>query len=243
MMPLFSLGKKKEAPGAPSPMAGPPSQPSQQDNLAQLVISMRQQGLDNNQIVQYLQRSGYNSNQIFDALSQADLRSAAPDQFNPDDSAPFPGSNLQPMRQGMPQMQQPQMAPPQMSPPPMQQSMPPPPMPSHDLPDNHEQIEELVETVIDEKWEEFSKNINKIIEWKNSTEAKIASIEQQFKDLKELFDKLHTAIIGKITEYDQNIRNVDTDIKAMEKVFQKILPTFTDNVSELSRITKNLKKP
>jgi hypothetical protein len=241
MMPLFSLGKKKEAPVAPAPLAGPPGQPSPQDNLAHLIISMRQQGLDNNQIVQYLQRSGYNSNQIFDALSQADLRSAAPDQFNPDDSAPFPGGELQPLHAGMPQ---PQMAPQSMSPPPReQQSMPPPPMPSHDLPDNREQIEELVETVIDEKWEEFSKNINKIVDWKNSTEAKIASIEQQFKDLKEIFDKLHTAIIGKITEYDQNIKNVDTDIKAMEKVFQKILPTFTENVSELSRITKNLKKP
>ena len=29
--------------------------------------------------------------------------------------------------------------------------------------------------------------------------------------------------------------------KAMEKVFQKILPTFTENVQELSRLTKTMR--
>ncbi len=44
-------------------------------------------------------------------------------------------------------------------------------------------------------------------------------------------------------EYDQNILNVGTEIKVMEKVFQKVLPTLTENVNELSRITKGMKKP
>ena len=40
----------------------------------------------------------------------------------------------------------------------------------------------------------------------------------------------------------KNILEVGTEIKAMEKVFQKVLPTFTSTVNELSRITGNLKK-
>jgi septation ring formation regulator EzrA len=98
-------------------------------------------------------------------------------------------------------------------------------------------IEEIAEAIIDEKWEELIKNLNKISEWRDQTENKISRIEQQFADLKDNFDKLHKAIIGKIGEYDQNIINVATEIKAMEKVFQKILPTFTENVNELARIT------
>jgi hypothetical protein len=99
-------------------------------------------------------------------------------------------------------------------------------------------IEEIAEAIIDEKWEELIKNLNRISEWRDQTENKISRLEQQFIDLKDNFDKLHKAVIGKIGEYDQNIINVATEIKAMEKVFQKILPTFTENVNELSRITQ-----
>ncbi|MFP4423600.1 MAG: proline-rich domain-containing protein [Candidatus Woesearchaeota archaeon] len=100
-------------------------------------------------------------------------------------------------------------------------------------------IEEIAEAIIDEKWDELVKNLNKISEWKDKTEEKINKFEQELQDVRESFDKLHKAIIGKIGEYDQNILNVGTEIKAMERVFQKILPTFTENVNELSRITKD----
>ncbi len=48
--------------------------------------------------------------------------------------------------------------------------------------------------------------------------------------------------MSKISVYDQNIRNVGVDIKAMEQVFQRILPKFTDNVNKLSRITDSVSK-
>ena len=43
-------------------------------------------------------------------------------------------------------------------------------------------------------------------------------------------------------EYDKNMKEVGTDIKALETVFKKILPSFTENVAELSRITKRVKE-
>ena len=46
-------------------------------------------------------------------------------------------------------------------------------------------------------------------------------------DLKSDFDGLHKAILGKIGEYDKNLVNIGTDIKAMEKVFQKVIPILT----------------
>lgn len=185
------------------------------------VKAMRTKGFDNNQIVQALQRNGYSSTQIFDALNQADLASGAPQQD-----------------------------------PPSMQGAPPPPGgaydPNQQAPEGYdssggygfgnEEIEELVESIIDEKWEELAKDINKIVEWKNDVEMKINKLEQRFESLKEEFDKLHQAIIGKIGEYDKNILAVGAEIKAMEKVFSKVLPIFTENVNELSRITQAVKK-
>lgn len=102
-----------------------------------------------------------------------------------------------------------------------------------------ERIEEIAEAIIDEKWNELIRDINKVIEWKERTDGDIKKIQQEIENLKERFDSLHQGILGKISEYDQNLSNVGTEIKAMEMTFQKILPTFTENVSKLDRLVKN----
>jgi len=128
----------------------------------------------------------------------------------------------------------------------MDQQMPPMPMPSRGpaMPQPTAPTttnEELIEAIIDEKWNELVKDITKILEWKTSAESKISKIEQQVVDLRNEFDKLHTAIVGKIGDYDKHILDVGAEIQSMEKVFAKVLPVFTQNVSELTRITDDLK--
>ncbi|MBN2459314.1 hypothetical protein JXB28_03430 [Candidatus Woesearchaeota archaeon] len=190
------------------------------DNLPiDQVRAMRIKGFDNNQIVQALQRNGYSSTQIFDALNQADLVSGAP-AFQGGSNAPLPsgaGDASQGLGQGYEEGG----------------SM---------VGMGNEEVEELIESVIEEKWDELGKDINKIVEWKNEVENKLARIEQRFESLQDSFDKLHQAVIGKIGEYDKNILEVGAEVKAMEKVFSKVLPLFTENVSELARITQALKK-
>lgn len=103
-------------------------------------------------------------------------------------------------------------------------------------PEERDKIEEVAEAIIDEKWNDLLKDINKVIEWKEKTESRISKMEQAFKDLKSSFDSLHQGMLGKISEYDKNITDVGVEIKAMEKVFQKVLPTFTENVNKLDRL-------
>lgn len=184
------------------------------------VKAMRSKGFDNNQIVQALQRNGYSSTQIFDALNQSELVTGAA----------FPGASFM-----------------------GDQS---PASSGYDMPEStesygggggmggasNEEVEELVESIIDEKWDVLSKDINKIVEWRNDVESRIAKMDQRFESLKDEFDKLHQALIGKIGEYDKNILEVGAEIKAMEKVFSKVLPLFTENVNELNRITQDIKK-
>ncbi|MBN1275248.1 hypothetical protein JXA12_03070 [Candidatus Woesearchaeota archaeon] len=186
----------------------PPGLPLEQ------VKAMQSQGLSNNQVIQALQRDGYTSTQIFDAMNEAHLTTGAP--------APRTGDT----------MQQPPF-PPSASPSP---SAPPTPPAG-----SGSSVEETVEAIIDEKWNELVKDITTIIEWKNQAQNTIISIEQQFKDLKDQFDKLHQALIAKIGEYDKNILDVGAEVKAMEKVFSKVLPVFTENVAELSKITKEMR--
>jgi hypothetical protein len=175
------------------------------------VKALKVRGFDNNQIVQALQRNGYSSTQIFDALNQSEL-------VNPG----------QPTQYGMN---------PTASTPQYQQNAP---APQEEEEVSDKQIEEMVETIVEEKWQAASKDQAKMQEWKSEMESKIAKMEQRMDELQSSFDKLQQAVVGKVGEYDKNILAVGAELKAMEKVFSKVLPVFTENVNELNRITQTL---
>lgn len=186
------------------------------DTPTNFVLSMRAQGLSNNQIIQSLQRESYNSQQIADAMAQADIKYSAEGQ-QPSDSYNYPYPQEQP-------------------------SMPSEQQYSQNYGISAETIQPLVEAIIEEKWEELVKNVSKLAEWRDSVEQRLSVVEDQAKSLKDSFDKLHTSLLEKLGEYDQTMSSVGTDVKAMEQAFKKILPGFLENVAELSRITDDMKK-
>jgi len=208
-MAIFDFGKKKEkevpvAPGTPIDQ----------------VMALKQQGMGNDQIIPEMERQGYNSSQIFDALNQANISGAALEQ---------PPAMGMPPTQNVPQDQPYSNPQQQLGQPPQQELM------------TKEQIEEIAEAIIDEKWKEFEHDIRIIIDWKDKTESRVAQVEQQVKDLTSSLSNMQKSLIGKISQYDSNITDVGTEIKAMEKVFQKILPSLTENVNKLDRMTKSSK--
>ncbi len=230
-MPMGELPPQPQAPNAP------------QGTPIEQILTMQRQGLSNYQVIQTLQHQGFSSQQIFDAMNQASIKGGV---------APTPAEDMLPaeMDSGMmpsggpPTSRAPQMGQQPMHPPMAQQGqmgpMPPPGMPYP--PQASQGIEETVEAVVEEKWKELGSTLSKMNEWKDATEAKVNRIQQSIADLKSDMDNLHKAIVAKIGEYDQNILNVGTEIKAMEKVFSKVLPQFTENVNELSRVARNIKK-
>lgn len=192
------------------------------------ITQMRNQGLTNNQIIQNLQRQGYSNTQIFDAMNQVDTKMAvegmqqAPNQ-QASDNQPQSGLFTSPGQDAG-------------SPPPATNQV------RNIFSNDQTKIEELVETIIEEKWVELVNDVSKIVEWKNRVESKVVEMEVQLKTLNDKFSDLNQAVLGKINEYDKHIMEIGSDIKAMEKVFSKVLPVFTENVNELSRISKTFKE-
>jgi hypothetical protein len=223
-MPLF---KKKE----------PEPSPTQTTPIDQ-VMQLRQQGLNDNQIIQALQKDGFASAQIFDAMSQSDIKGGVSGTPTQDTTGQAPAA-VPAAAPG----QAPVPAPGQAPAVPVQPMAPPTEMisPQEDYGgETTERIEEIAEAIIDEKWEVLVKDIHKIVEWKDEMNSKMSKVESEVSDIREDFDKLHKAIISKIDEYDKNLSDVGSEIKAMNMVFQKVLPTFTENISTLARLTKNI---
>ncbi len=105
-----------------------------------------------------------------------------------------------------------------------------------------ENIEEIVDSVVEEKWTDLIKVVDEFKSWKESMEQRMLKIETEIKDVKENFKNLQEGVIGKIGEYDDHLVKIGSNVKAIEKVFQRIIPVFVENVNELDRIVKDLKK-
>jgi len=224
------FGKKKPVP-PPGPAPGTPGIPvapgKAPETPAQMVARMQGQGMQQTQIVEALGREGYSQTQIYDALDQASQMQKGGPATPPPMAGPTAG-------------QQP--GPPPGPPGPMPGPATPGPYvaPIAPTPQKQEQIDELIEKTVEEKWREFSGEIKKLEEFKKTVENRLAKVETQIENLDQKCDNLKNAIIAKIKDYDLSILNVGTEMKAMEQVFQKILPELQQNVSELSRITSKI---
>jgi len=189
------------------------------------VQQLRSQGLTDSIIMEELTNKGYNPDQVHQAITMVDSRDGNNNLSQNDLPLPPPGA-----------------ASPSMSSPPdrsyfNQASS------SNNLPGNiYERIEEIAETMIDEKWDELIAEVKKIVEWKTKFEEKQSALASDVVKLKEDFKTLHQGVLGKLEDYDTRMRDVGTELKAVGKVFKDVVPEFVENVKQLSSLTERAKK-
>lgn len=188
------------------------------DNQVQKVMAMRQRGMTDNQILQDLQNQGMSTQQIFDTMSQADLAAVG----DPGAEEPMEESGY---AEPYPQQEWAQ---------PAQEWSEPK--------EGEGRIHEIAEAIISEKWGEVTSEIRKVVSWKERVELDMQKMKDELASLKEEFGQLRQGILGKISEYDANMRDVSSELKAVHNVFKEVIPSFTENVGELSRLTKSMKK-
>lgn len=247
----MALFKKKKDEALPD--INPPPTPS--ETPTELVLNMRKQGMDNNAIIQALQARGFSSSQIFSALTQADQQAASQNPINQQSNQQANQQSYQQPQAPMPQPPQPSqplqgviptMSETQTTPTSMPQGLQPQALPTISQPGlqaQPEQIstEDVVEAIIDEKWNDLMKDIGKIVDWKNNIESRITRLEDNIKNMQENFDRLHRAIVSRVGEYDNHLLNIHGQLKAFETALSKFLPVFSENVQELSAVVKALK--
>jgi hypothetical protein len=193
------------------------------------VAQLREQGLTDSVIMEELSRKGYKADQIHSVLMQLD------NGFSDEDSAIPP--SMPPLPQGrvaMPMQASPNAA--------YARASSSEENSSPEIGNIYERMEEIVESTIDEKWDELIAEVKKIIEWKEKFEEEHRKQVSDIEKLKEDFKVLHQGVLGKLDDYDTRMGNVDTELRAVGKVFKDVVPQFVENVKELSFITDDLKK-
>jgi hypothetical protein len=181
------------------------------------IIEMRRQGMSNDQIISKLKTEGFNFSQIQNAMSQAEVKNAAvpgpADIPLPDVSLPEPTSEpAAPLAQ---------------------------PAPARTDKDD---IERLLEQIIEEKWKGVTNKLDAIESWKVGIEAKMGSIDKSLSTLNDRIDKVQSSAASKTDDYDRTMQDVQTEMKALEKIMGKLIPSMTDTIKELRDIADETKR-
>lgn len=178
------------------------------------VKQLRSQGLSDNQIIDELNGGGYALPQINDALAQAAIASP---EIEPEVMGPG-----------------------------VEEMGPPPALPGGAPQglgeDMYGRIEEIAESIIDEKWDLLVEEVKKIVEWKEKVDGELSGLKNAVGSLKEDFKELHQGVLGKLETYDERMMEVGTELKAVGKVFKDVVPEFVENVKELKSVTGKMGK-
>ena len=170
-----------------------------------------------------------------------------PPQMGPPQFGPGPMGPPQMGPMGPPQMGP--MGPPQMGPPQMGPMGPPEmgpmgfPGPSGIPPEGRPEgaSEELVESIVNERLKDFSTKLDNLENFRTNTKEDIQEMRDTLADVKEKYIALQEESSVRLEEYSKELENVGAQIKAMQKVLQKVFPAIAENVHELSQIVQDLK--
>jgi DNA-binding transcriptional MerR regulator len=186
----------------------------------QEVVDLRNQGMNNDQIINQLRAEGYEFQQIRDAMSQAELKNAASNQNSPAET--FPSGQMNDFT-------------------PFESNLSPEfsPAPGMEVKDRSvEEIERILEQIIEEKWSDVEDKLGVMEQWKNKVEKDIEKIASKVEDFKSRVDAIEVAITAKVDEYGKSMQEVSVEMQALEKVMGKLVPTLTDSIKELKEVTE-----
>ena len=194
------------------------------------VQRMSARGMSDKDIIKSLKTQGYSYEEIEQAMLQAVKEGVA----RPEQTAV---EKLQPPAQPQQQEQQAPLDfnsfnPPQEQPKPAEQNLP------DILPEESIEpeaiVEELVEGVVEEKWQKF--------------EARLKEYESQLADLKQRVEETGASGAGhvpsddgKFEELAGKLEDIEARVGGLEKAFKQFLPSLTRNIESLSRIIHEMK--
>lgn len=190
------------------------------------VSSMLSNGMSQQDIIDSLRQQGYDSTTIKNALVSALKNQHAQPNQQPQDN-PHETENMQP-QMTQPIRQQPVQRNNDSSPQNINGS-------------NMENIQQILEQIIEEKWKSSATELNSLRSSLNINENSIEMIKDQIEKLNQRIDNIQNTMVGKTEEYNKTISDVNVELQAFEKVIDRLVPAISDSIKELRDLIDGLK--
>jgi hypothetical protein len=212
---------------------------------------MRKRGMSDEDIVEGLANKGHTYQEISEALNQADIKSgvaSVSDDFeqrgqmqesalsrgavvsSDDVPAPSPTDSANAESSFSSTVEMPSMSSPSIPYTPQAPSL------------SSEDVQELIESIIEDRWQQVVVSVGDISLWKSQVDDDLTAIKQEILRVEDRMTRLQASLVGRVDEYGKSISKVGSEVEALEKVFQKIMDPLTYNIKELNRITQDLKR-
>ena len=220
------------------------------------VMQMRQQGQTDSQIIQALQRDGVSPREINESISQSQIKSELLNSQDYSQSGNQYGEEQmqQSLSQGANQQQagfgqyqgfaQQENQEPIMQGSQMSQMMPEQGYQNPQYQDYAQSVDmatinEIAEQIVEEKTNQLKKQILSLIKFKEEKTTEIDNLNQRLSRIENSFNDLQMAIIGKIGEYGQDIKNIAREMHMTQDSFSKIINPLTDRARGYSDTEEN----
>ncbi len=222
-MSLLDAFKKKDASDVPDVSSMVKSGMSEQD----IIDNLRQQGYDSTAIKNALLNASAGNNQQAQPAAQPQSRSQpAMTNF----SIPQREDSPAPAQLSMQQMQ------------PVQLNRQDASKQSGLSDQALDTIQQVLEQIIEEKWEASSADLNSVKNSLKNTSGSLDMLKDQMNKLGQRIDGLQNVMLGKTEEYNKTLSDVNVELQAFEKVIDRLIPTISDSIKELRDLIDDLKK-
>jgi len=85
-------------------------------------------------------------------------------------------------------------------------------------------ITEISEQLISEKFSDVRKHLEKVIDFKNSFETKIESMDERLKRMEKIIDTLQSSVLRKVGDYVTNVDDIKKELISTQKSLSKMVP-------------------
>jgi len=128
------------------------------------------------------------------------------------------------------------MAPPGPPGPPSQAEAPPAPPAGPE-----KSTEELIESIVNERLTDVTTKLESLDTSRVDTKEDLQEIKETLTEIKGKYISLQEDSSIRLEEYSKELENVGAQIKAMQKVLQKVFPAIAENVHQLTQIVQDMK--
>lgn len=122
------------------------------------------------------------------------------------------------------------------------QILPPPRPPGHKESIGREEVEEIVEAVLEDKWKDFEDIIRKIEQKVNELETKVAEMESIVNELKSIKKDDIAEIKTNVSSYKDLITELTSRMESTETIIKNSLTPMMETLRSLSEAVKAIKK-
>lgn len=186
----------------------------------ELAVELQNKGLGEERIASELATQGFSKEQISQAITQANVKTQV--EEIPEPPAPEAPTTIQEAPQQIPEPQVGQF--------------------QTYTSTTSQQIEQIAEEIIQEKWERFVETFGDLPIWKEKIETDVLSIKQEIVRTQDRLNGIERALASKVQEYSESITDLTAEMKALSKLLNQILQPLTSNIKELQRLTEKFKK-